>query len=293
MYRQRRDLCHFPNRATQDNRKDSDLTPAVSVQLDASDNVMVYGSFAQGFKSGGFDFESGAQFEDETVDSWEVGIKSLLLDGALELNASLFSSQFENLQVSAWNGQAFVTGNAAESSTQGLEVDFRWQLSDNVQLNGAAALLSAEYDRFPAAVCNAAQQVQWGIDTGMNPNTCQQDLSGQELQFAPDIAGNLNLEYFNELGNGLDLTTVVGVQFSGAYFTALDLDPISEQDSYAKLNARLQLASADKWSVALVGKNLTDEETTTWVNDIPFFRGAFFASIDPPRSFGVQGRISW
>jgi outer membrane receptor protein involved in Fe transport len=283
----------FPNRSTIDSRDDSDLTPALSIQYDASDDVMLYGSFSQGFKSGGFDFESGAQFEDETVDSWEVGFKSLLADGALELNAAIFDSQFENLQVAAWNGVAFVTSNAAESSTQGLEVDFRWQITDAVQLTGAVAFLNAEYDSFPAAVCNAAQQIQWGIDTGMNPNTCTQDLSGKPLQFAPDYAGNLNLEFYRELGNGLDLMTVLGVEFSDAYFTALDLDPIAEQDSYAKLNVRVQIANAERWSIAVVGKNLTDEKTTTWVNDIPFFRGAFFASIDPPRSFGVQGRISW
>ena len=283
----------FPNRSTLDTRSDSDLTPALNVQFDATDDVMLYGSFSQGFKSGGFDFESGAQFEEETVDSWEFGIKALLADGSLELNAAVFDSQFENLQVAAWNGQAFVTGNAAEASTRGLELDFRWQLTDAVRLYGSAAFLNAEYDSFPAAICNAAQQVQHAIDTGLNPNTCNQDLAGMPLQFAPDYAGNLNVEYYNELASGHELVTNIGLEFSDAYFTALDLDPISEQDSFAKLNARIALSQGERWSIALVGKNLTDEKTTTWVNDIPFFRGAFFASIDPPRSFGVQGRISW
>ena len=283
----------FPNRSTIDSRDDSDVTPAFNAQYDISDDVMLYASFSQGFKSGGFDFESSAQFEEETVDSAEVGVKSMLAGGSLELNAALFNSKFEDLQVAAWNGTAFVTGNAVESSTKGLEIDFRWQLADSILLSGAVAFLNAEYDSFPGAVCNAAQQTQWAIDTGMNPNTCLQDLTGRELQFAPDYAGNLNLEFSHALDNGLDLTSVFGVEFSDAYFTALDLDPISQQDSYAKFNARLELAKQGKWSFALVGKNLTDEATTTWVNDVPFFRGAFFGAIDPPRSFGVQGRISW
>ncbi len=283
----------FPNRTIIDTREDSDVTPALSLQFDATDNLMTYINLSQGFKAGGFDFESGAQFEEETVDAIEVGFKSLLLDGSLELNVALFDSQFEDLQVAAWNGVAFVTSNAAEATTQGAEIDFRWQLSESLQLTGALALLNGEYDSFPAAVCGAAQQVQWGIDTGLNPNTCQQDLSGKPLQFAPDYAGSLNLQHYQDLSNGMDLVTTLGVEFSDAYFTALDLDPISEQDSYARLNARVQLSQGDKWSVSLVGKNLTEEKVTTWVNDVPFFRGAFFGSIDPPRSFGLQARLSW
>lgn len=283
----------FPTRSANNTIDDSDTTPSLSIQYDAGDDTMLYATFSQGFKSGGFDFESGNPFEAETVDSIEIGFKSLLMDGTLELNAALFDSAFENLQVAAWNGTSFVTSNAAEATTQGLEVDFRWQLSDTVNLSGAMAILNAEYDSFTAAICNAPQQVQWGIDTGTNPNTCQQDLSGKPLQFAPDYAGNLNLEFENELANGLNLTTVIGVEFSDAYFAALDLDPISEQDSYAKLNARVQLSSAENWSVSLVGKNLTDEGTTTWINDVPFFRGSYFGSIDPPRSIGIQGRMSW
>lgn len=283
----------FPNRTTVDSRSDSDVTPSFNIQYDATDNIMLYASLSQGFKSGGFDFESGEKFEEETVDSWEIGMKSTLAGGAVELNAAIFSSEFEDLQVAAWNGQAFVTSNAAASTTEGIEIDGRWQISDSLMLTGAVAFLNAEYDDFTTAVCNADQQVAHGAATGMNPNTCTQDLSGQELQFAPDWAGTINLEYVHSMSNGLEITAILGADFTDAYFTALDLDPISEQDSFAKINARVQLAGEAGWSVALVGKNLTDEETTTWVNDVPFFRGAFFGAIDPPRSIGVQGKYEF
>jgi iron complex outermembrane recepter protein len=81
---------------------------------------------------------------------------------------------------------------------------------------------------------------------------------------------------------------------SDEYFTALDLDPITKLGSFIKLNLRIEVARADdKWSVALVGKNLTDEQTTTWVNDGPFFEGACFGSSKPPRSFEIQARVLW
>ena len=283
----------FPTYSLKDSRTDSDVTPSVNAQYDLSDDTMIYASFSQGFKSGGFDFESGEDFEEETVDAWEVGIKSSLAGGSVELNASIFRSEFSDLQVAAWNGTAFVTSNAAEALTQGIEIDGRWQIGDNWMLSGAVGFLDAEYDDFSEAVCTAAQQVSHAQDTGMSPATCTQDLSGKALQFSPDWAGTVSLEYYNTFDNGFELTAIANADFSDAYYTALDLDPHSKQDSFTKINARIQLAADAGWSVALVGKNLTDEKTTTWVNDVPFFRGAFFGSIDPGRSIGVQARYAF
>ena len=283
----------FPSYTVNDSRTDSDTTPSINVQYDLGEHSMLYASFSQGFKSGGFDFESGGEFDEETVDAWELGIKSRLAGGSVELNAALFRSEFSDLQVAAWNGTSFVTSNAAEATTQGVEIDGRWQISDDWLLWGAVGFLDAEYDDFPDAVCTAAQQVRHAEETGLSPASCTQDLSGKVLQFSPEWAGTLNIEYFRMFGNGLSLTATGGLDFSDAYYTALDLDPHSKQDSYTKWNARLQLAGEGGWSVALVGKNLTDERTTTWVNDVPFFRGAFFGSVDPRRSIGVQARYEF
>ena len=281
----------FPTYDLKDDRDDSDTTPSVNVQYDLGDDSIVYISFSQGFKSGGFDFESGDDFEDETVDAWEAGIKSQFADGAVELNASIFHSEFSDLQVAAWNGVAFETGNAAEATTEGLEVDGRWQISDNWMLSGSLAYLSAEYDDFPGATCTAQQQTDHN-NSGAT-GACLQDLSGEDLQFSPEWAGSVNVEYFRSLGPGLDLTVQLGADYSDEYYSALDLDPHSKQDSFTKIHARIQLASEDGWSVAIVGKNLTDEETTMWVNDVPFFRGAFFAGIDQTRNIGLQAKYNF
>lgn len=280
----------FPARDVKDSRTDSDLTPSVSVSFHASDDTMLYASFSQGFKAGGFDFESGAQFDEETVDAWEAGMKTRLAGGRVELNAAVFRSEFTDLQVAAWNGTAFVTSNAAEAVTQGLELDGRWQVTDQWLVSGAIALLDATYDSFSAAVCTAGQQVDWASSTGQSPASCTQDLSGKDLQFSPDWSGNLNVDYTASLSSDLDLNLQLGASFTDSFYSALDLEPASKQSSFTKLNARIELIADKGWSVALVGKNLTDEKTTTWVNDVPFFRGAMFATIDPPRTFGVQAK---
>ena len=69
------------------------------------------------------------------------------------------------------------------------------------------------------------------------------------------------------------------------------------QESYGKLNARISLAKNDKWQISLIGKNLTDEKTFMWGNDIPLgslgFNGAYFKMIDPPRTVELTARINF
>ena len=274
-----------PSYDAKEDRDDSDVTPSANIQWDATDEIMIYASYSEGFKSGGFDFESAIEFEEETVDAWEIGIKSVLADGSVELNAALFRSEFTGLQTAAWIIDHFETGNAGVAVTEGLEVDFRWQINDKLMLSGAVAWLSAEYDEFEDGNCS-----YFGGANGLCTPGLPFDQTGDSLSFAPDYSGSVSLEYVDDISDSLELTLNVGIDFSDAYFTAVDLDPATEQDSFAKLNARVQLASIDHWSVALVGKNLTEEKTTTWVNDHPVFNnhGAYFAQIDPPRSIGLQ-----
>ena len=280
-------------------RNDSDVSPSVGLQLDLTEAVMIYGFYSEGFKSGGFDAQnvSGtlelAEFDPEEAEAWEGGAKLTLLDGAAKFNISYFNNQYKNLQVSAWNGFAFIVENAASATSQGIEADGQWRLTENFTLGGAIAWLDAEYDSFPGAVCTAPQQTAFAASTGRPAGQCNQDLSGKDLQFSPEVAGNVNAEYSMLVTGGKRLTLQGDVNFTSSYHTALDLDPIAKQDGFAKLNARLELASAnDRWSVALVGKNLTDKKSTTWINDIPVFRGNYFGFIDPPRTVGVQARLS-
>ena len=282
----------FPSYSIKDSLTDSKVTPSISLQYDIWDDSMVYLSYSEGFKAGGFDFESGGNFDPETVDAWEAGIKSRLFDGAVELNAAAFHSEISDLQVAAWNGTAFETSNAASATTEGVEVDGRWQLTDGLMLSGSLAYLNAEYDDFKNATCTAQQQIDL-IAEGGSAGSCTQDLSGGDLQFSPEWSGTVNIHYSYYLANGMDISAIAGADYSDSYYSALDLDPASKQDAFWKYHARIQLSAAAGWSVALVGKNLSNEKTTMWVNDVPFFRGAQFAAIDPPRSIGVQARYEF
>jgi outer membrane receptor protein involved in Fe transport len=117
-----------------------------------------------------------------------------------------------------------------------------------------------------------------------------QDLSDQDLQFAPEWAGHLSLEHFTVLG-AFELRSRLDLTYSDDYWIDADLDPRSQQDSFTKVDLRVALSdSDDTWELAFIGRNLTDEDTSTWANDTALAAGGFYNHIDRLRSYAVQAR---
>ena len=305
-------------------------TWSFNTQWDATDNAMLYASVSTGFKSGGFDEAySGAgdvirlsdgifsgvpngqtipgadssilEVNDETVLAYEVGAKMGLLDGAAELNIALFRSEYDDLQTSSLVGDVFSVGNAGEAVTQGVEIDGRWAVTERLTLGGSLAYLDATYDDFDGATCTIPQS----IDPDANPGCLRddgtnieageqggQDLEGEDLLFSPEWSSNLNLTYIYPFNNGLELLTSIDMNYSDEYYSALDLDPNTKHDDVTLWNARIALSGEnEKWSVALIGKNLSDETTYAWKNDVPLSASnSYFGIPQRPRSVAIQAR---
>ena len=287
-------------------RKEDHVTGHVNVQWDMTNDAMVYLELGNGYKAGGFDEDNGmgrqvetlngvsddlADFEDESVDTIEIGAKINLADGCGRLNIAAFSSTYEDVQVSTFDGNAgFVVGNAAESEVQGIEADVLYRLTEELTLNGAFAYLDATYKSFPGAGCTNAQSIA-------TPTGCVQDLTGKPLQFAPEHTANVGVTYETELSSGLLLSAGLDYNWTDDVVVSADLDDNLVQKSYGKLNARISLAGNDQWQVSLVGKNITDEATFMWGNDIPLgslgFKGSYFKLIDPPRTVELSARMNF
>lgn len=311
-------------------RSEDKVTWSANVQWDATDNSMLYASVSTGFKGGGYDeaysgagpivrtgnfitgepdggfIETGInssvlEVAPETVLAYEIGAKMTLADGAANLNVAVFRMEYENLQVSSLVGDSFRVGNAGEAVSQGVEVDGRWLLAEGFTLGGAVAYLDATYEDFSGATCTIPQTT----DPVSNPGCLRedgsniasgesggQDLSGETLLFAPDWSANLNAEWIIPLTAGLELRINADVNYTDVFYSALDLDPSTKHDSAVKVNARVALASVDDvWSVALLGKNLTDEKTRVWNNDAAVTdSNSYFGIPERPRSIAIQAR---
>jgi len=277
-------------------RTENHFDPSLKLQYDVKENAMLYFTAARGHKSGGFnssvdipiiDFSTPTdafEFDEETVVSYEVGYKTTLAEGAVQLSLSAFYSEYSDLQVSFFKGTSFVVGNAAESELQGFEGDLRWAATDELEIGGSFAYLDFEFTDYPGAGCTAAQGVAFTL--AGNPGSCTQDLSGENNAFAPEFSGNFYAVYTRAIARGLELQLAVDVNFKSEMYLDYDLDGLTEQSGFQKINARIALSS-EKWELAVFGRNLTDELTHAFATDVPLATGSVSAWQEDPRIFGA------
>ena len=306
-------------------RTTDQLTPAVSLEWSPTDNSNYYASYSEGFKSGGFNAVddqapdltvapvngifttpgAGWRYEDETATSFEIGGKHSLANGSMELNWALFTSEYDDQQVSTFVGVGFVVRNAATSKVDGLELDWRWQATDSLQVSASVALLDASYDSFPSAGCTAIQAsditgllaadptatVSSGACTsaiGADGNRiANQDLAGAPLTHAPDYSGSVSVTYTQPLGGDWELLANVDLNFTDDYLLTGDLDPIDIQTGFEKINLQVGVSN-ENWEIMLYGRNITDELTASGGFDVPLASGAHAIYTDPSRAYGAR-----
>jgi len=220
----------------------SSTDPRLALNFHVSDRVMLYVSGAKGYKSGGLNrtVDPGTlmilPFEKEESTSYEAGIKSSLFGGRGQINAAIFQNDYENFQLERLINLLPQVDNVGDIEVSGLDLDFRFLLTDALEVWGSIGLLDTE-------VVNA-------VDAS---------LLGRKSVQAPDKSGSLAGKYSIPAGSGdIDITAIY--TYSDSFF--FDLENIYEQPSYSTLNARIAWSN-DKWGIALAGENLTDEEYLT------------------------------
>ena len=268
---------------------DSNISPEVVLKYSPNDDFNVYAAFKTGYKSGGVDnntlptgtvallggpdaaaAEAAAdalRFDSETSIGGEIGVRSQLADRTLTLNATAFyyvfdDQQIQNFDVNIFN---FSTFNAGETTTKGIDVDWRWSTPlDGLSLFGAASYLDAAFS-----------------DTFISVSGL--DLDGRRAPRAPKWAGNIGMDWDIPLGNALELGLNSIVTYTDDYFTnstsPFAFDPATNigdlvQDSYVTLDASMSIGDPDgNWTLSLIGTNLTDEIFITTSAAAPFGAG--------------------
>lgn len=252
-------------------RKESEVSPKLSLQYFFDRGFNIYGSYARGYKSGGFNSISftgeDLEFEPEKAGTAELGVKGRALGDRLRYSASLFHTSFDNLQVLAYNGVFFDVSNAASATSQGLEADFQWLAPWRpLSLTGSVGILDATYDDYREAPAPVGQ----GLGT-------LQDLSGKRIAFAPRNSLTLTptLDFpFQTLALRLALDLV----HQGEQYTDTDLDEVTRVGGHTKFAARISLGAPDeRWAFTLGGANLSDKRVLNQVTDAVFFPGTYYA----------------
>ena len=170
----------------------------------------------------------------------------------------------------------FNIDNAAEATTDGVEVDAEWLVSENFRLRGAINYNKAEYEEF-AASCYAGQAIEQGCTQVLNPSTGRftaQDLEGTELAVAPEWVAMWGASYDLALPRSWLASFAVDGRYSDDYNVTTARIPEADQDSYTMWDATVTLTSPDqRWELSFIGRNLTDEEVAIQGGDRPLTGG--------------------
>ena len=242
----------------------NEFTPKVTLTYNL-DNGIIYGTFASGFKSGGYNhpLRVGAVIQPETIDMIEVGYKADLSD-SVRLTSAFFAYSYDDLQVTkaASGGGTVTTENATDSDIMGLDVDLTWAATEKLTLRFNAEYLDTEYKDYDTAG-RAPNTVLTGDPAAIGYGFVFFNAKGQEMLRAPELAAYLSMQYDSPIdvgGREGSLSLNMNYAWKDDYLFDFEVDPLVDvtQDAHGILNARATL-TIDKVSLSVWGKNLTDE----------------------------------
>lgn len=256
------------------------VTGKLTLEYEASDDVMLYGTYSRGYRSGNFNAgihylfrqpNDTAYARPETIDAYEIGMKSDLLDRRLRLNLAAFQYDYKNQQFEDVQGIATVLLNAGASRLRGIEMEATVAPVDRLTIALNATYLDAKYKKI--------------VLSG-------NDLSGNRLISAPKYSGSVAVDYAVPVGGAMELrfhadSSFRSRQWFSAYNDKAGYDRIG-QKAYALVNGRLALTSDAGWEVALWGKNLFDKNFVTYGINIQSAYGMDYLIDGAPRTYGVE-----
>jgi len=266
---------------------ESNTSSKLGVQFDISDDSMMYATFSQGYKGPAFNvFYNMAEVDtlpigSETSDAYELGYKYATND--LIVNVAAFKTNIDGFQA---NNPELLDGvfitrltNAGSVTTEGVELDFMWQATENFLLTGGLSKVDAVVDEFRCPVGLA---------------TCD-GRSGADLPFSPDLKYSLTGQYVVEM-DGMDVfynASYVYTDdiFGGAPGTTPLTNPEAFLPGYSIINASVAFSfDDDAYRISIIGKNLADRSfVTTYSGDN--FR--YQIPRDADRHFGIQLRVNF
>lgn len=309
-----------------DDRSEDEFTGTAILSWKASDDLLLYGSFARGYKAGGFNLDRSAlkaptlpfasvggaqalvgnlQFDPELVDSYELGAK--YATGPFSVSLSAFRSDFSNFQLNTFNGTVFLvqTINGCSASLGGADRDLSsttgacaaGDVGYGVRAEGfelEASLVPARNFRVAAGLTYANTSYRSnlvGNKSGAPLDAALRKLPGDNLSNAPELVATSSLTWTPEIGNsGLTGLFYIDGRLTGDYNTGSDLFPQKEQDGYAIFNARIGIRGADEaWGLELWGQNIFNQDYAQVAFNTPFQAGgASAAFVDPQFPGGRQ-----
>jgi iron complex outermembrane receptor protein len=252
--------------------------------LGFTEDTNIYLSFSRGFKSGGFNPGNNTipVFDSEEIDSYELGMKNVFLNGDGRLNLALFNYDYSNLIVGNLVGTAVANVNIPKSRIRGFEAELVLTPVDALRLEATLGLLdsSVRSDFLSSDPTRGSALFQ---------------LRGNELPNAPHRTLKLAAEYTVDVGGAWTARPRIDFYSQSGFYSREFNVPADRVGSWSQLDASVRIANDDKdWSLTAFVKNLTDEDSITFLeansNLVGSFRSAFLLD---PRTFGLALHVGF
>ena len=266
--------------------KDKDTVFKGNVSWHVTDDVMLYGTYSEGYRPGGLNRDpstvAGFGYDPDFVESWEVGVKAEAMEGRARYNLAAFTMDWKDFQLSRQDtsvSPATLTYNVGNARSRGIEGDLAYLLTENWDVSLAFSLIDAELSE--DYWINAAN-----IGDG-NPDAAK----GDALPRVPDFKANVSTRYSFQLADFDGYVQAYWVYTGSSYNSlvgsgATETRARKKQHAYDILNVAVGI-ERDNWGAELFMRNVTDERGEVFKNAFSYDSRI---TTNRPRTIGVRWR---
>lgn len=302
-----------PGKILEGSQTSNNVSPEVTASWRPRPDSTIYVAYRTGYKSGGFNQTAPVQvpttiddvsFGPEKAKGGEIGAKGYFLSGRLFLDFNAFAYRFTDLQVNAFNPAliSYTTVNAGSVRQRGFELQGKFDVTPDFQLRGNLSYTRNRFKDFVGQCYGYSYPA--GDTTSPAPPGCrfrtgtrilEQDFEGRAPARSPDWAASTGLTYAVEMPDDTRLEFNGDAFFTSKYFASETMASSTLQKAFWRFNAGIAYRDADdRWSVSLLGRNLTNRYYLLYAADgtggtgIPLNEGKQRAVVARGREIAVQ-----
>jgi outer membrane receptor protein involved in Fe transport len=257
----------------------SDTIMKLNVQWNIDDSTMIYGTWSEGYRPGGFNRNGGSSanpegpfvpdfYESDEVTNLEFGWKMTMMDDTLRFNGAIYRIEWEAMQIGVLDfdiSNLTFIDNVSDAEISGMEIDSVWQANENLTLFANVSFNDSELTRVPANIVGLRQP-------------------GSSLALAPELQYVLRARYDWEIGNGNRMFAQLVHQYTDDQISAIVTGADFQMDSYRTWDASLGY-DLENMTITVFGENLTDELADLFIsNEDDIIK----TTPNRPRTFGVR-----
>jgi len=265
----------------------NNFSPKVSLQLKPADGMMLYGSYSEGYRTGGWTtrlsnpLDYAPDFDEEDATSWELGYKSTLFDNKVLFNVAAFTTKYQGIQLNFQQGVSPTIQNAGDARIKGVEIETVFAPGNGFSVNASLGLINAEY----ISVLDPAQVAPNPAQAGVFP--------GADLPKTPDFKFNISPRFEFDPGNGATMVLLADFTHTSSMWNDTERAYLLQRPATDILNLSARYEEPDgRWDITVGGTNITNERYLT-TGQAQIAGGQFYGTYSRPAEWYARLGVSF